>query len=82
MLYSYRALHVLQAFPEVTDGMPGHSDKPIGVIVCKQSIHKGKTRRGYIAMLSVDREWRKRGIGEPASDTFRSSETDIFLIGP
>ena len=36
---------------------------PVGVIVCKQSMHKDLTNRGYIAMLSVDRNWRKRGIG-------------------
>ena len=36
---------------------------PIGVIVCKQSTHKDSTNRGYIAMLSVSKNWRKRGIG-------------------
>jgi len=35
---------------------------PVGVIVCKQSMHKDLANRGYIAMLSVDRNWRKRGI--------------------
>ena len=37
--------------------------EPVGVIVCKQSMHKGLANRGYIAMLSVDRKWRKLGIG-------------------
>ncbi|KIM37916.1 hypothetical protein M413DRAFT_76532 [Hebeloma cylindrosporum] len=37
--------------------------EPIGVIVCKQSLHNDLTNRGYIAMLSVDKKWRKRGIG-------------------
>ena len=41
---------------------PAKSD-PIGVIVCKQSMHRNKSNRGYIAMLSVDRNWRNRGIG-------------------
>ncbi|KAF8890655.1 acyl-CoA N-acyltransferase [Infundibulicybe gibba] len=36
---------------------------PIGVIVCKQSLHKDIANRGYIAMLSVSKDWRKRGIG-------------------
>ncbi|PVF93953.1 acyl-CoA N-acyltransferase [Serendipita vermifera] len=49
------------AFPEGEDNA-NPSSQPVGVIVCKQSIHKGKAKRGYIAMLSVDREWRKRGI--------------------
>jgi len=35
---------------------------PIGVIVCKQSMHRDLANRGYIAMLSVDKNWRKRGI--------------------
>ncbi|KAI9633171.1 acyl-CoA N-acyltransferase [Dioszegia hungarica] len=35
---------------------------PIGTIVCKQDDHRGRTNRGYIAMLSVDRGWRRRGI--------------------
>jgi len=39
------------------------SSKPIGVIVSKQEVHKSNVNRGYIAMLSVAREWRKRGIG-------------------
>ena len=39
------------------------ANDPIGVIVCKQSMHRDVTNRGYIAMLSVHRNWRKRGIG-------------------
>ncbi|KAJ7223058.1 acyl-CoA N-acyltransferase [Mycena pura] len=35
---------------------------PIGVIVCKQSMHREASNRGYIAMLSVRKDWRKRGI--------------------
>ncbi|KAK0189780.1 acyl-CoA N-acyltransferase [Armillaria mellea] len=40
---------------------PSNSD-PIGVIVCKQSMHRDTYNRGYIAMLSVSKSWRKRGI--------------------
>ena len=36
---------------------------PVGVIVCKQSPHRDRYLRGYIAMLSVDKGYRKRGIG-------------------
>ncbi|TFK69786.1 acyl-CoA N-acyltransferase [Pluteus cervinus] len=43
---------------------------PIGVIVCKQSLHRDSTNRGYIAMLSVSKLWRKRGI---ASTLVRNS---------
>ncbi|KAI4517800.1 acyl-CoA N-acyltransferase [Schizophyllum commune Loenen D] len=42
---------------------------PVGVIVCKQSMHK-MNNRGYIAMLSVDKQFRKRGI---ASTLVRNS---------
>jgi len=40
---------------------PSTSD-PVGVIVCKQSMHRDVSNRGYIAMLSVSKNWRKRGI--------------------
>jgi N-alpha-acetyltransferase 30 len=43
--------------------IPAGSSEPIGVIVCKQSMHKHASNRGYIAMLSVDKSWRKRGVG-------------------
>ncbi|RDB19608.1 N-alpha-acetyltransferase 30 [Hypsizygus marmoreus] len=43
---------------------------PVGVIVCKQSVHRGRANRGYIAMLSVSKNWRKRGI---ASSLVRNS---------
>jgi len=38
-------------------------DRCIGAIVCKLDRHKGCMRRGYIAMLAVDHEYRKLGIG-------------------
>lgn len=34
----------------------------VGAIVCKLDLHRD-TRRGYIAMLAVDENFRKRGIG-------------------
>ncbi|KIK56199.1 hypothetical protein GYMLUDRAFT_47414 [Collybiopsis luxurians FD-317 M1] len=46
------------------------SPTPVGVIVCKQSMHRNRYNRGYIAMLSVDKAFRKRGI---ASSLVRSS---------
>ena len=42
----------------------------IGVIVCKQDLHRGKRMRGYIAMLSIRPDYRKRGIGKTLSGTF------------
>ncbi|CED85328.1 N-acetyltransferase [Phaffia rhodozyma] len=35
---------------------------PIGIVVCKQEMHRMKRERGYIAMLSVDKQYRKRKI--------------------
>lgn len=34
----------------------------VGVVVCKQERHKSGLMRGYIAMLSVRTDYRKRGI--------------------
>ncbi|XP_013384989.1 N-alpha-acetyltransferase 30-like [Lingula anatina] len=37
--------------------------KCIGAIVCKLDMHKKMVRRGYIAMLAVDQEYRRKKIG-------------------
>lgn len=36
----------------------------VGAIVCKLDMHKKMFRRGYIAMLAVDSEYRRKNIGE------------------
>jgi GNAT superfamily N-acetyltransferase len=36
--------------------------EPIATIMCKQEPHR-TANRGYIGMLSVDKAWRRRGIG-------------------
>ncbi|KJA15129.1 hypothetical protein HYPSUDRAFT_208124 [Hypholoma sublateritium FD-334 SS-4] len=56
-LHQWPHLAFLAFPPDAPVGAP-----PIGVIVCKQSVHRDLANRGYIAMLSVDRQWRKRGI--------------------
>ena len=38
--------------------------KCVGAIVCKLDMHKKMVRRGYIAMLAVDSEYRRRQIGK------------------
>lgn len=69
MLGSLRGSSPAQAYSD----NPNES-VPIGVIVCKQSTHKGSINRGYIAMLSVSKNWRKRGIGSsPLPPSFPSS---------
>lgn len=45
-------------------GGGGCGGKPIGVIVCKMDVHRGKQMRGYVAMLAVDSAHRGKGIGE------------------
>jgi peptide alpha-N-acetyltransferase len=38
-------------------------EKCVGAIVCKLDLHKKMVRRGYIAMLAVDSEYRRKKIG-------------------
>ena len=37
--------------------------EPVGVVVCKIDRHKSGTLRGYLGMIVVKNEHRKRGIG-------------------
>jgi len=69
VIYTYR--YFLNEWPHLSflAYSPTQSD-PIGVIVCKQSMHRISANRGYIAMLSVSKNWRKRGI---ASNLVRQS---------
>lgn len=38
-------------------------DQCVGAIVCKLDLHRKVIKRGYIAMLAVDKNYRKKGIG-------------------
>ncbi|KAI9571844.1 acyl-CoA N-acyltransferase [Boletus coccyginus] len=61
VIYTYR--YFLHQWPQLAFlAIPSGSSVPIGVIVCKQSMHKHASNRGYIAMLSVNKNWRKRGV--------------------
>lgn len=40
-----------------------HEERCVGAIVCKLDIHRQNVRRGYIAMLAVDKDYRKLKIG-------------------
>ncbi|KAG6808685.1 hypothetical protein H0H92_003247 [Tricholoma furcatifolium] len=53
---------------------------PIGVIVCKQSMHKDLTNRGYIAMLSVSKNWRKRGIDGVHTFAMKEDGVDEIIL--
>ncbi|KZT00607.1 acyl-CoA N-acyltransferase [Laetiporus sulphureus 93-53] len=77
VIYTYR--YFLRQWPHLSFlAYPDETSDPIGVIVCKQSLHKDVTNRGYIAMLSVHRNWRKRGI---ASTLVRRSIEEMKLHG-
>ena len=39
-------------------------DRCVGAIVCKVHAYEDSLIRGYIAMLAVDKEYRRQGIGE------------------
>ncbi|KAH8101323.1 acyl-CoA N-acyltransferase [Cristinia sonorae] len=62
VIYTYR--YFLHEWPHLSFLAfdPEEPSHPVGVIICKQSMHKSQRERGYIAMLSVRKEWRKRGI--------------------
>ncbi|KAI0729663.1 acyl-CoA N-acyltransferase [Fomitopsis betulina] len=61
VIYTYR--YFLRQWPHLSFlAYPDEHSDPVGVIVCKQSMHREARNRGYIAMLSVHRDWRKRGI--------------------
>ncbi|KAI0656281.1 acyl-CoA N-acyltransferase [Cubamyces menziesii] len=61
VIYTYR--YFLQQWPHLAFlAYPPQSSEPVGVIVSKQSMHRDAANRGYIAMLSVHKNWRKRGI--------------------
>ncbi|KAI9338709.1 acyl-CoA N-acyltransferase [Zopfochytrium polystomum] len=58
-IYTYR--YFLHSWPDLSF-LAMQGDKCIGVIVCKLDHHRDRLR-GYIAMLAVNTDYRKRGIG-------------------
>ncbi|KAF9346864.1 hypothetical protein BGX26_001627 [Mortierella sp. AD094] len=62
-IYTYR--YFLHQWPQLSFlAMDREKDKCIGVIVCRLEPHgHAKVNRGYIAMLAVSKEYRKRRIG-------------------
>lgn len=59
-IYTYR--YFIHNWPKLCFlAMDG--DKCIGAIVCKLDMHKNMIRRGYIAMLAVEKEYRRHKIG-------------------
>ncbi|KFM77748.1 N-alpha-acetyltransferase 30, partial [Stegodyphus mimosarum] len=59
-IYTYR--YFIHNWPKLCF-LAQHGDRCVGAIVCKLDVHKKHSRRGYIAMLAVDENYRKRKIG-------------------
>ncbi|XP_058119428.1 N-alpha-acetyltransferase 30A-like [Anopheles ziemanni] len=59
-IYTYR--YFIHNWPKLCF-LALHGDTCVGAIVCKLDIHRQDTRRGYIAMLAVDKDYRKLKIG-------------------
>ena len=59
-IYTYR--YFIHNWPKLCY-LAIHENKCIGCIVCKLDIHRQMIKRGYIAMLAVDKDYRKLKIG-------------------
>ncbi|XP_011309169.1 N-alpha-acetyltransferase 30 isoform X2 [Fopius arisanus] len=59
-IYTYR--YFIHNWPKLCF-LAMHEEECIGAIVCKLDIHRKVIKRGYIAMLAVDVNYRKRKIG-------------------
>lgn len=59
-IYTYR--YFIHNWPKLCF-LAIHEGTCIGAIVCKLDMHRNVVKRGYIAMLAVDKKYRKRGIG-------------------
>ncbi|KAJ0176124.1 hypothetical protein K1T71_008298 [Dendrolimus kikuchii] len=59
-IYTYR--YFIHNWPKLCF-LATHEGKCIGAIVCKLDMHRNVVKRGYIAMLAVDKNYRKRGTG-------------------
>lgn len=59
-IYTYR--YFIHNWPKLCF-LAMDEEKCVGAIVCKLDMHKKMVRRGYIAMLAVDSDYRRRKIG-------------------
>ncbi|XP_058057160.1 N-alpha-acetyltransferase 30 [Anopheles bellator] len=59
-IYTYR--YFIHNWPKLCF-LALHKETCVGAIVCKLDIHRENVRRGYIAMLAVDKDYRKLKIG-------------------
>lgn len=59
-IYTYR--YFIHNWPKLCF-LAMYGEKCVGAIVCKLDLHKNMIRRGYIAMLAVEKEYRRHKIG-------------------
>lgn len=59
-IYTYR--YFIHNWPNLCF-LAMHESKCVGAIVCKLDMHRKVIKRGYIAMLAVDKQYRKHGLG-------------------
>lgn len=59
-IYTYR--YFIHNWPKLCF-LAMDKEKCVGAIVCKLDMHKKMVRRGYIAMLAVDADYRRKQIG-------------------
>jgi len=59
-IYTYR--YFIHNWPNLCF-LARHGSEYVGAIVCKLDYHKMMVKRGYIAMLAVDKNYRKKKIG-------------------
>ncbi|VEN63513.1 unnamed protein product [Callosobruchus maculatus] len=59
-IYTYR--YFIHNWPKLCF-LAMHESECVGAIVCKLDIHRKVVKRGYIAMLAVDENYRNCGIG-------------------
>lgn len=55
-------------------------EKCVGAIVCKLDLHKKIVRRGYIAMLAVDENFRKEKIGWDPDFSLQSFSNVLYCL--
>ncbi|KAF9580967.1 N-alpha-acetyltransferase 30 [Lunasporangiospora selenospora] len=80
-IYTYR--YFLHQWPKLSF-LAMDKEKCIGVIVCRLDRHGTKSNRGYIAMLAVSKEYRKRKIGstlvQMAIEAMKTAGADEIVL--
>ncbi|KAM6493458.1 Acyl-CoA N-acyltransferase [Amanita muscaria] len=85
VIYTFRYfLHQWPHLSYLAHSSDPQISEPVGVIVCKQGMHRDRANRGYIAMLSVRKEWRNRGIASTlvrtAIETMKEDGADEVVL--